>query len=154
MNSILENYGLPTRDEIVSALQWAQDALQSGAIPDDDLYLVLVGSFAQTTQATATRLMEVKRQPAMDLLPAAEMAKVIGTTTKNLRQHKTQIKGFLKGKGLRSHINAADRKLKTGKAGRHSDGFTAEEIRAVAQRVQDLGTLTLAFPITVSLTPR
>ena len=146
MNSILENYGLPTRDEIVSALQWAQDALQSGAIPDDDLYLVLVGSFAQTTQATATRLMEVKRQPVMDLLPTHAMAKALGTTPGNLKHHTGPIKRFLKARGLRSHPNSPDRKLGEGRPGRHADGFTSQEIQVVVQQVKDIGTLTKAFP--------
>ncbi len=154
MNSNLENYGLPDRGEIVATFRRVADAFENGTIPENDLFEVLAGHFCQDTQAAEARLLAAQPQPMTDLLPDEEMAKVIGTTTKNLRQHKTQIKGFLKGKGLRSHINAADRKLKTGKPGRHSDGFTAEEIRAVAQRVQDLGTLTLAFPITVSLTPR
>lgn len=145
MNSTL-NYGLPTRDEIAAALQWAQDALRSEAIPDGDPYLALAGYFTQATQATAARLMDVKSEP-VPLLPIDAMAKAIGTTTKNCKQHMEPIKRFLKDARLRSHTNLSDRKIPTGKPGRPADGFTKKEIDAVAQRVRDLGGLTKAFPI-------
>ena len=145
MNSILENYGLPPRDEMITALQWVADALRSGAIPDDDPFLALIGFFTQATQAAATRLMAAKSQP-VPLLPIDAMAKAIGTTTQNLKQHMNSIKKFLKDEGLRRHMSSTDRKNSTGKPGRPADGFTEEEIQAVAQRVRDRGGLTMAFP--------
>ncbi|MHB8250670.1 hypothetical protein [Acidithiobacillus sp.] len=138
---------MPTRDEMVAAFQWAADALRSGAIPDNDLFLVLAGHFTQTAQTTATRLMVANRQPVTGLLPNAAMAIAIGTTTRNLNQHKDPIKQFLKAKGLRSHPNADDRKIPTGKPGRRADGFTSQEIQAVAYQVNTIGTLMEAFPL-------
>ncbi len=83
----------------------------------------------------------------LDLLPITDMAKAIGTTAKNLKQHLTTIKGFLREQALRSHENPPDRKILTGRPGRRPDGFTQSEIQAVARKIRDLGTLTMAFPI-------
>ena len=146
MNATLAHYGLPDLDGVAAALRWAADAIEVGDIPADDLFLVLAGHFAQTTQATATRLMEVKRQPVMDLLPTHAMAKALGTTPGNLKHHTGPIKRFLKARGLRSHPNSPDRKLGEGRPGRHADGFTSQEIQVVVQQVKDIGTLTKAFP--------
>ena len=96
--------------------------------------------------AAAARLMDPPRQQSTKLLTTQEMAAALGTTPGNLRHHLGAIKSFLKDRGLRSHPNSPDRKLGEGRPGRHADGFTEKEIAAVVQRVQDLGSFTLAFP--------
>lgn len=146
MNSVLAHYGLPDRDKVVAALRWVADSIEVGSIPESDLLMVLAGTFAQTAQATATRLMDATSQQSSKLLPAHEMAKALGATPGNLKHHLGAIKSFLKASGLRSHPNSPDRKLGEGRPGRHADGFTSQEIQAVVQQVKDMGTLTKAFP--------
>ncbi|WP_428946892.1 hypothetical protein ACQUQQ_08740 [Acidithiobacillus ferrooxidans] len=149
MDSILENYELPGRDQIVASFRWAADAFENGTIPDTDLYVILAGNFCQVTQANATRLIAANSQPETKLLPINALAKEIGTTPQNLKQHLTTIKNFLRDKGLRSHTNDLRRKIPKTEPGpgRFAFGFTEEEIQAVAQRVRDRGGLPRAFPI-------
>lgn len=96
---------------------------------------------------TLANLTSNNNKEMTDLLPIEAMAKAIGTTTKNLKQHLAKIKEVLRKQGLRGHENPPNRKILTGRPGRRRDGFTQDEVQAVARQIKDLGTLTLAFPI-------
>lgn len=114
--------------------------------PDCIRDLMEMSIAAAIAQADAPRQPQPAGDLPGDLLPNAAMAIAIGTTTGNLNQHKDPIKQFLKAKGLRSHPNADDRKIPTGKPGRRADGFTSQEIQAVAYQINTIGTLMEAFP--------
>lgn len=83
MDSILKNYELPGRDQIVASFRWAADAFENGTIPDTDLYVILAGNFCQVTQANATRLIAANSQPETKLLPIDALAAATAAKTRN-----------------------------------------------------------------------